>query len=361
MPIDAELYEQKGKLVHRGREIALKAKEEKRPMTAEEVAECNTLDGEIRSTQAQIDTNETEARFASHLADLERVDNPAPRLTGELETRDQRAAGFYGSDEARSLFLEGFARGDISGYVNRSNEIDGGATTGAVLLPTDLSTSIERIIRDETPLLPIVRTRTSNAAFEIPRGLAFGPATWMDAKAAYGNPVVTFDKVAFSAYKLGALVPVTEEMADDDATELQSYLLEESGNAFSETIEEGIVNGSGSSQLTGFLANIAAANEVKATGAFDVDAPVAVKDLIRVQQKVKGRIRKNGSFVTSGDVITGIRLSTIGTDTNNFLWQPGLQAGQPDRLLGSPVYESAAMPDPDLATRIVVFGDFHRA
>ena len=51
------------------------------------------------------------------------------------------------------------------------------------------------------------------------------------------------------------------------------------------------------------------------------------------------------------------KLKDTGTGTNQYMWQPGLQAGQPDRLLGRPVYTSSNMPEAATGNKSVVFGD----
>lgn len=46
-------------------------------------------------------------------------------------------------------------------------------------------------------------------------------------------------------------------------------------------------------------------------------------------------------------------------DTNGaYLWQPSLQAGQPDRLLGYPLYTSPYVPTVKAAAMPIAFGDF---
>jgi len=42
---------------------------------------------------------------------------------------------------------------------------------------------------------------------------------------------------------------------------------------------------------------------------------------------------------------------------NQYLWQPGLQAGEPDTILGRPVAISDGMPAPTTGNKSVVFGD----
>jgi HK97 family phage major capsid protein len=44
--------------------------------------------------------------------------------------------------------------------------------------------------------------------------------------------------------------------------------------------------------------------------------------------------------------------------TGRYVWEPGLQPGMPDMLLGKPVYISDAMPTVATTAKSVLFGDF---
>ena len=44
--------------------------------------------------------------------------------------------------------------------------------------------------------------------------------------------------------------------------------------------------------------------------------------------------------------------------TNQYLWQPSLQVGVPDTLLGKPVYTDPNVAAPALSAKSVAFGDF---
>jgi HK97 family phage major capsid protein len=44
--------------------------------------------------------------------------------------------------------------------------------------------------------------------------------------------------------------------------------------------------------------------------------------------------------------------------TNQYLWQPSIQAGVPDTLLGKPVYTDPNVAAVALSAKSVIFGDF---
>jgi HK97 family phage major capsid protein len=47
--------------------------------------------------------------------------------------------------------------------------------------------------------------------------------------------------------------------------------------------------------------------------------------------------------------------------TGQYLWQPGLQAGDPSQLLGRPLYTNPDVPAVGTAATSLVFGDVARA
>jgi HK97 family phage major capsid protein len=44
--------------------------------------------------------------------------------------------------------------------------------------------------------------------------------------------------------------------------------------------------------------------------------------------------------------------------TGNCLWRPSVKEGEPDRILGRPIYTSVYMPTIAAGAKTVLFGDF---
>jgi HK97 family phage major capsid protein len=64
--------------------------------------------------------------------------------------------------------------------------------------------------------------------------------------------------------------------------------------------------------------------------------------------------------VTLQSVITTIRKFKEST-SNAYIWQPGLQAGQPSTLLGYPITKAEAMPSLGAGSLSLAFGNFSAA
>jgi HK97 family phage major capsid protein len=72
---------------------------------------------------------------------------------------------------------------------------------------------------------------------------------------------------------------------------------------------------------------------------------------------VKQAYLQNARWVTRREVIAKIRKFKEAT-TNAYMWQPGLQAGQPDQLLGYPITIAQDMPALAANSLSLAFGDF---
>jgi HK97 family phage major capsid protein len=57
---------------------------------------------------------------------------------------------------------------------------------------------------------------------------------------------------------------------------------------------------------------------------------------------------------------TILKLRKLKGNDGQYLWQPGLVAGQPDILLSHPLYTSDTMPAAEAGKKAVLFGDFKR-
>ena len=75
------------------------------------------------------------------------------------------------------------------------------------------------------------------------------------------------------------------------------------------------------------------------------------------------RYRKNGAFLMHSKcemAIRNLRAEVADGYYGDFLWQPSVQAGRPNTLLGYPVHNQDDMkyPADTVAANVVLFGDF---
>jgi HK97 family phage major capsid protein len=82
-------------------------------------------------------------------------------------------------------------------------------------------------------------------------------------------------------------------------------------------------------------------------------------DLITLAYQINRRYRPNARFAMNTATQAAVR--KLKDTTNQYLWQPSLQVGQPDMLLGYPVFTWEDLSDPTTADGYpVAFGDFNK-
>ena len=122
------------------------------------------------------------------------------------------------------------------------------------------------------------------------------------------------------------------------------------------------VSGTAATQPSGFMANATVAMTGAAGAGGLVGLPTATGGdygadiLINMYHSVIPQYRPRASWMMNDATIKTIRKlkDTLG----RFIWEPSLQAGVPDSILGKPVYANPAMPTFGVSTKPIAFGDF---
>ena len=83
---------------------------------------------------------------------------------------------------------------------------------------------------------------------------------------------------------------------------------------------------------------------------------IVADEIINLVYALKRPYRKNAVFITNDQTLSIVR--KLKDDTAAYIWQPSYQAGEPDRLLGYPVYTSPYVPTLAAEKPVIAFGDF---
>ena len=135
--------------------------------------------------------------------------------------------------------------------------------------------------------------------------------------------------------------------------DLEDYIIDEFSKALGNAEEDSFINGNGTGKPLGILA---------ATGGADVGVTTAgataitADEVINLVYSLKRPYRKNAVFLMNDATIAIVRKLKDGNGV--YLWQPALTMGEPDRLLGYPVYTSQYMPTAAAGNKSIAFGDF---
>lgn len=163
------------------------------------------------------------------------------------------------------------------------------------------------------------------------------------------------------AHGLKSRPVTTQEALDDLELDVAQWLAEEAGIAFAEKEEEWFISGNGVKKAKGFLAYSAVANANYVWGKLGYtasgDAAKITSDaIVSLIHTLKTKYRGGAGFLCNDLTLASIR--KLKDDDGHYLWQPSLQMGIPDRLLGYPCANSDYMPDIASGTFPLAFGNW---
>jgi HK97 family phage major capsid protein len=305
-------------------------------------------------------SGEDEAKYASLTADI----NKRNELI-ELEQREAKVAeamqsatvDFAGASAQNgdAEILRKMVAGEIRGYEFQMEKRITGSSTGAPV-PTSFYDQIVKVARLVNPLLEYatVINTTGGENLQIPSQATFSTATIVGQGVSIGTSEPTFNAfTTLGAYKFSALAQLSRELIADSGVDIIGFLAEQFGNALGFKIAEEIVNGTGVVEPTGFLpvAGTGVTGSTGVTGAFTADNVI---DLI---YSLDGSLRNRPSFAMLANSTSIAALRKLKDTAGNYVFQVGDSKDRRDLVLGVPVIETPAMPNPGTAVNSLAVGD----
>jgi HK97 family phage major capsid protein len=339
------LSEQRARAWEQAKGLLDHAATEARDLSAEESeqfdrinAELDTADARIKSIidaeQRNRDIEESRARLGVP-ADL------GATVTASFENTDE--------DTVRSLM-----NGEIRNARFEKRAITKSSSGGAV--PTSVYDRIvEHLVQTNVVrnVATVVTTNTGET-LNVPTSTAFSTAAIVGEASATTASDPTLATRALGAYKYSVLVQLSNELATDGAVDVAGFLARQAGTAIGVATRGHMTTGDGSSKPTGIVTSATAGK----TGSAGVVGAFSGDDLIDLRYSV-------GSAYTSQPGIGWMMNNTAmaaarklkGSTNDHYLFAPGMN-GDPDSLLGFPVYLNDSMASPAVAAKSVLFGHF---
>jgi HK97 family phage major capsid protein len=335
------LTEERIRAWERAKEIMDGAAAEGRDLTAEEDANLSAINADLDSRDARIKelmaaeeraqaADETRSRIGSLLASApERaIVTAEPSQSDRLHTmlRNKSGSGEFAYD---TRVLSNFA---------------------TAIIPTLWADKIAVYARTMNPTLGIATVISSNSGepMTFPR-LTADPAVYTPGEGTAitaAEPTISTLTLTVLDYK--TLTYVSQEMAQDESYGIEDYIAKSAGRALGLAAGTAFTTGA-----AGFvtLGSNGGTSLMAGTPAF-----FGPTDLMDLLYSLASPYRAVASFQVSASAIVKIRKFT---DTyGQFLWGPSYVAGQPDTLLGRPVFENPAMATVASASKSVAVGDF---
>jgi len=177
-------------------------------------------------------------------------------------------------------------------------------------------------------------------------------------------------KWEIQAHEMYAMPKASQKLLDDAATDVEGWLAGKVADKFARVEGTAFWQGTGAGQPRGLATytTVATADATRNWGEFEMVKTGAngafhttqFDPVINMIGAFKDQYLNNAQFVMRRSVRTAARLLKEST-TNRYLWEPGMQVGQPERLMGYPCRVDEYMPTLATDSLSLAFGDFKQA
>ena len=305
-------------------------------------AEITTLGKEI-SRMERLETMAAELSRPVNAPITEKPDAPA-----KLDAKTGRA-----SDAYKKAFWNQLRRKNEMTPELRNALETGTDSEGGYLVPDEFEHTLVQGLTENGVIRAHAHViTTSSGLHKIPIVASHGSAAWIDEEGAYTDSDEVFGQVQLDAHKVGTVIKVSEELLNDSAFDLESYISSEFSRRIGDKEEEAFLVGNGTGKPTGIL-NAANGGTVGVTAA--AAAAITADELVDLYYSLKAPYRKNAIWVLNDATIKLIR--KLKTGDGQYLWQPGIKDGEVNTILGRPYFTSPYMPTAAAGAKTIIFGD----
>ena len=312
---------------------------EKGTLTAEDDATYTRMEQDIADLGKEIARLERQEALEAELNKPVGTPLTSKPATGKQpEVKTGRA-----SDEYRKGMLTALRTNfrQVSNVLQEGVDADGG-----YLVPEEYDRRLIQTLSEENIMRRLGHVITTSGEHKINIAATKPAAAWIEEGGALQFSDATFAQILLDAHKLHDAIKVTEELLNDSAFNLESYIIEQFGKALANAEEDAFLNGTGAGQPLGLFAEVGGGHV-----AGTLSAALKADDVLGLIYELKRPYRKNASFIMNDKTVAQIR--KFKDNNGAYLWQPSYQAGEPDRILGYSVHTSEYVPE-----NAIAFGDY---
>lgn len=315
-------------------------------ISAEDTATYERMEAEVVNLGKEIDRLERQQAI-----DLELAKPVKPPITSKPSAAGEFKTG-RATDEYKQAFWKAM-RNKNSFDIQNALQV-GTDSEGGYLVPDEFEKTLVESLEEENIFRQIAKVvTTSSGDKKIPVVATKGTASWVDEEGAIPESDDGFGQVSIGAYKLATMIKVSEELLNDSVFNLEAYIAKEFARRIGAKEEEAFFIGDGVGKPIGIF-NATGGAELGITAASAT--AITVDEVMDLFYSLKSPYRKNAVFVMNDATVKAIRKLKDGN--GQYIWQPSIQAGQPDTILNRPVKTSAYVPTIASSAKSIAFGDF---
>jgi len=379
-----ELYEERADLIAESRKLIDTAESEKRDLSDEETRKFDEMSADIDVYSEAIDKKNGDEERRSRLDRWSNLDggdrreerrqpgNDGSRSDGKpfkIEWRDnlfggERRTVEFRKDDPRPSFAALYERAQpeyeqafrslltksphhLGETERRALQADS-QTDGGYLVPTQF---VARLIKFVDDMLFI---RQFGTVFPLATGDSVGfpsldtdPADFdwtTELQTGSEDSTMAFGKRELAPHPLAKRIKVSNKLLRVAALNPEDLVLQRLGYKMAVTEEKAFLTGTGNQQPLGlFTASNDGISTSRDVSTGNTTTTIKADGLIEAKYSLKGQYHMRARWIFHRDAIK--QIAKLKDGEGQYLWQPGLQAGQPDRLLNMPLSMSEFAPN----------------
>lgn len=234
----------------------------------------------------------------------------------------------------------------------------GDDTSGGYLAPDDFVKEVIKGIVEVSPVRQAAKVgSTASGSVIIPKRTGTPTAQWAGEEEESSETGSAYGQAEIPVHEATCYVDVSLRLLEDAAVNVESEVAFDLAEEFGRLEGVALVSGDGVKKPQGFMSDTGVAYTPSGTAATLGANPE--DNLITLMYAMPAFYRNSGVWMMNGGTLATIR--KLKDSNGAFLWQPSLQAGQPETILGRPVIESPDMDDIGADAEPIAFGNFARA
>lgn len=338
-----ELVEKKNDLITRAEETLNKAKEEKRELTDDEMAELAEIRDNVRKI---VETLKIDDDFKDlDKKPLEKKNDSTPTEEGEppmdANKQEQRSI-----EESERMAFENYIRGYV---VNeRADELTK-ADNGAVI-PTTIANQIIKKVYDICPILDLSTKYNVKGNLDLPYyDESEGKITvaYADEFSPLASKNGNFKSITLTGFLAGALSKISRSLINNAQFNIVDFVVTEMSESIKRFIEHELLVGT-PSKVTG-LSTLT--NKITTASGTAITAD----ELIELHDAVKDAYQNGAIWIMSPKTRTALR--KLKDKEERYLLNDDISSPFGTTLLGKPVYASDNMPDIGAGNTAIFYGN----
>ncbi|OUM21175.1 phage major capsid protein [Butyricicoccus porcorum] len=317
-------------------------------VASDAVEQYDRMAQEVKDLGTEIERLEQQAQVDAQLA----APTSRPVSGKPMIMTEERAATKTGTKEYTEAFWNMIRNRGNYGEVHNALSV-GEDSEGGFTVPDEFERKLVEALEGNNIFRGMATViRTSSGTRKIPIAEDTGEASWIDEGEEIPESDTTFGQTMLSAYKLGTMIKISNELLNDSAFDLASYIARRFGVRMGNAEERAFITGDGVGKPLGLLDDAGAKIGVTAAKT----TAISFDEVFQLYYALKAPYRKKAEFLCSEALV--LQLMTIKDNNGNYIWKPGLDIGKPDTLLNRPLKTSAFMPEVAAGNKVMAFGDY---